>query len=136
MDPWIIFVICFVLFDLLLVAIVVWKRNQMRTFSSQELTYIRSHWIRIIDSFNGNVVGAIIDADKVLDYALARKGFQGSVGEKLKKAGPRFSDVNGVWRAHKYRNKLAHELGGVKFDEARDALSQFKRALNDLGAGL
>ena len=131
-----IFVICFILFDLFLVAIVVWRRKQMRSFSSQELTYIKSHWIRIIDSFNTNTAGAIIDADKILDYALSRKGFVGSVGEKLKKAGPRFTNLDGVWRAHKYRNKLAHELGGIKIEDARDALAQFKRALNDLGSNL
>ncbi len=136
MAPWIIFVICFVLFDLLLVVLVIWKRKQMKSFNSQELTYIKSHWIRIIDMFNTNTVGAIIDADKILDYALARRGFIGSVGEKLKKAGPRFSNLDGVWRAHKYRNKLAHELGRIKMEDARDALGQFKRALNDLGANL
>lgn len=136
MPIWVILVIAFLIFDLLIVAFVWWKKRQMHTFSSQELTYIKSHWIRIIDMFNTNTVGAIIDADKVLDYAMSRKGFSGSVGEKLKKAGPRFSNLDGVWRAHKYRNKLAHELGGVKMDEARDALGQFKRALNDLGANL
>lgn len=136
MSSWIIFLICFVLFDLFVVALVIWKRKQMKTFSSQELAYIKSHWIHIIDTFNTNTVAAVMDADKILDYALARKGFVGSVGEKLKKAGPRFSNLDGIWRAHKYRNKLAHELGRVKMDEAKDALGQFKRALNDLGAGL
>lgn len=136
MSQWIVFIILFVLFDLLVVVFIIWKRKQVRTFSSEELNYIKSHWIRIIDTFQTNTVSAIMDADKVLDYALGIKGFQGSVADKLKKAGPRFSDLNGLWSAHKYRNKLAHELGKVDMGEAKDALIQFKRALNELGANL
>ena len=78
----------------------------------------------------------IKDADKILDYALLREGFEGNLGEKLKAAGPRFSDLDGVWRAHKRRNRIAHELGDIDRDEAKRALKSFKKALNDLGAGL
>lgn len=79
---------------------------------------------------------AVLDADKLLDYALVRKGFQGSLGEKLKKAKNRFSDINGIWIAHKLRNKIAHELSNIDFREAKNALVSFKKGLKDLGADL
>ena len=79
---------------------------------------------------------AVLDADKLLDYALKEHGFKGALGEKMKAAGPRFSDLNGVWNAHKLRNRLAHEMMDLKRGEAQSALKNFKRALNDLGAGL
>lgn len=75
----------------------------------------------------------IMEADKVLDLALTELGFRGPLGEKLKKAGPRFSDINAVWRAHKLRNQLAHETGAqLSQKEAEGALRAFEKALHDL----
>lgn len=47
--------------------------------------------------------------DTVLDLALGELGFAGSLGDKLKKAGPRIPNLQAVWEAHKLRNQLAHE---------------------------
>lgn len=47
--------------------------------------------------------------DTALDLALGELGFAGSLGEKLKKAGPRIPNIQAVWDAHKLRNRLAHE---------------------------
>lgn len=47
--------------------------------------------------------------DTVLDLALGELGFGGSLGDKLKKAGPRIPNIQAVWEAHKLRNQLAHE---------------------------
>lgn len=79
-------------------------------------------------------VHSVMEADKVLDLALGELGFAGSLGEKLKKAGPRFSDAQAVWNAHKLRNTLAHEAGAhVPDAQAARALAAFERALRDLG---
>ena len=73
------------------------------------------------------------EADKVLDLALNELGFKGTVADKLKKAGPRFSDINAVWRVHKLRNTLAHETGArVSENEATNAMRVFEKAINDL----
>lgn len=126
----------FVILTFILATIVFFKQSQKSAFRPEEMAYINSHWIRIIDSFNSEPRYAVLDADKLLDYALSRKGFVGNVGDKLKKAKYRFSDLDGVWRAHKLRNRIAHELGTIDKEEARSALKHFKRALNDLGAEL
>lgn len=129
-------VLAFMLFDLLIFVFIFLKRAKRGHFTSEEIQYINSNWIRIIDSFNVHSKQGIMDADKLLDYALGKKGFEGNLGEKLKKSGAMFSDINGVWRAHKLRNRIAHELEEIDVYEAKKALQQFKTALNDLGAKL
>ena len=82
---------------------------------------------------------AVAEADKLFDHALRMSGAYGdTMGERLKNARPRFSDYatyDRVWRAHKLRNSLAHDVG---FDlvpsQAREALGDFERGLKDLGA--
>lgn len=78
----------------------------------------------------------IIEADKLLDKAMNEMGLPGkTMGEKLKKSGSRFSNLNGVWRAHKLRNAIAHEAGfEVSYKQAFNALAIYKQALMDLGA--
>lgn len=126
----------FMFFDLLIFVFILLKRAKRKHFEPEVIQYINSHWIRIIDSFNSNPKQGIMDADKLLDYALGRKGFEGNLGEKLKKSGAMFSDINGVWCAHKLRNHIAHELEEIDMYEAKKNLQQFKTALNDLGAKL
>jgi len=79
---------------------------------------------------------AVIEADKLLDYVLKGKKFRGeTLGERLKAAREAFSDNDGVWYAHKLRNRLVHEAEYEAMAyELRDALKHFERALKDLGA--
>lgn len=136
MPIWLTFLIIFLLLDFAL-TIWIFLRRRKKPFRPEELNYMRSHWIRILDSFDSHPREAVMDADKLVDYALMRQGFEGSLGEKLKKAGRRFSDLNGLWKAHKLRNEIAHELSDkLNKGEAKNALIQFKKALNDLGAKL
>ena len=87
-------------------------------------------------SGGGSLRDAVSEADKLLDYALKHNGVPGeTMGERMKSARSRFSDNNGVWRAHKLRNALAHE---ADFDlvpaQAKEAIDDFERGLKDLGA--
>lgn len=82
-----------------------------------------------------NPVLRIVEADKVLDLALTLQGFPGSLGEKLKAAGLRFSDLHAVWSAHKLRNTLVHDLQhSLQPEEAETAMRAFRQGLKDLGA--
>ena len=83
-------------------------------------------------SFTASIIGA----DKLLDKALIEMGIPGkTMGDRLKKAGGRFSNLNAVWRAHKLRNAIAHEADfEVSYNQASSALAAFKQALKDLGA--
>ena len=113
-----------------------WKKYRRKGLRPDQLQYIKAHWIRIIDSFDSHSHQAVMDADKLLDYVLKCYGYEGHLGEKLKVAKGHFSDLDGVWSAHKLRNTLAHEFKQLSQDEGRRALRQFKQALNDLGAKL
>jgi hypothetical protein len=76
----------------------------------------------------------IVEADKVLDEALRLLQFKGTLGEKLKAAGPRFSRINDLWSAHKLRNTLVHELKSAPDRTIIErALASYRQALRDLG---
>lgn len=79
---------------------------------------------------------AIIEADKLLDKAMTECGLVGkTMGERLKHSGSKFSELNKVWNAHKLRNAIAHEPNfEVSFQQAKNALDIYKKALKDLGA--
>ncbi|MDK2899408.1 MAG: hypothetical protein PWQ10_595 [Patescibacteria group bacterium] len=79
---------------------------------------------------------SVLNADKLVDQALRERGIKGqTMGERMKNSVNLFSDRNGIWTAHKLRNKIAHETDArVTYDEARLALGNFKKALKDLGA--
>jgi hypothetical protein len=79
---------------------------------------------------------SVSDADKLFDHVLQQQSFRGStMAERLKQAQTRLSDRESVWRAHKLRNSLAHD---ITFDlvpsQAKGALRDFERGLKDLGA--
>ncbi|MBD3270268.1 hypothetical protein GF376_01970 [Candidatus Peregrinibacteria bacterium] len=77
---------------------------------------------------------AILDADKLLDEILFKKGYQGSLGEKLKQSKRLFSNIDDVWIAHKIRNKIAHEMSyKPSKSEYQKAMTSFKKAYKDLG---
>ena len=81
-------------------------------------------------------ITTVIEADKLLDKALIEMGVSGkTMGDRLKKCGSRFSNLNGVWRAHKLRNAIAHESDlEISYKQAFNALQLYKQALKDLGA--
>lgn len=81
-------------------------------------------------------VTTIIEADKLLDKALMEMGVPGkTMGDRLKRSGDKFTDINAVWRAHKLRNAIAHETDlEISYKQAFNALNIYKQALKDLGA--
>jgi hypothetical protein len=100
---------------------------------------IRTRWSTIMATSNTGASGlksSINEADKLLDHAMKQLGYPGErMGDRLKLAGAQLSDRDAVWRAHKLRNALAHEVG---FDlvpsQAKEALRDFEQGLRDLGA--
>ena len=78
----------------------------------------------------------IIDGDKLLDKAMVEMGIPGkTMGDRLKRAGDKFTQLDAVWRAHKIRNMIAHESDfELSYRQAANALAIYKQALKDLGA--
>lgn len=79
---------------------------------------------------------SIINADKLLDKAMIEMGVPGkTMGDRLKRAGGKFSNLNAVWRAHKLRNAIAHESDfEISYKQSYNALAVYKQALKDIGA--
>ena len=78
----------------------------------------------------------VINCDKLLDKAMIEMGVPGkTMGDRLKRCGGRFTNVNAVWRAHKLRNVIAHETDfEISYKQALNAVAIYKQALRDLGA--
>ena len=123
--------LAFALFLALLLVIHVAMRRFKSGPSASAKAKVCSEWLRI--EKEQDVKHAVLNADKLLDYALAQHGYVGSLGEKLKKAGPLFSDLNGIWRAHKVRNGVAHEID-FRLDASthQHCMRVFRQALKDL----
>lgn len=79
---------------------------------------------------------SVMNADKLVDQALKCRGIKGeTMGERMKNSASMFSDRNSIWAAHKLRNRIAHESDVVvSYNEARQALGSFRKALKDLKA--
>lgn len=123
----------FVVVYLVVFVLIVLKRK--KSFTEKNRKYVALKWHEISHT---DARTCILEADKLLDFAFGK--FLGlnyskiSLGEKLKMKGGVFSDLNGVWFAHKLRNKIAHELDfRVSMAEFKRALSAFKKAFIDLG---
>ena len=110
----------------------VWMRSRRRSVGAAHAVRLVKHWraaIAVTDPAR-----RVLETEKILDAALTVLGFSGSFGDKLKKAGPRFTNVQSIWDAHKLRNRIAHEAGfGISDAEAKRATDAFARGLRDVG---
>jgi transposase len=121
----------------ILLALFVLIKGGKRKLTAQQQKFLNKQWETIVCEYEQNPQKAVMDADKLLGYLLEAKGYEGSIGEMLKKSGPIFKNVNNVWEAHKMRNKIAHEIGvTISPREVKSILSKFKSAFKDLGAKL
>jgi len=100
----------------------------------------RSRWLAIEQGLRQAETSSyqlsVLNADKLLDQAMKDRGCGGNTtAERMKVATPKWSQSQQVWAAHKLRNKIAHEPDfTVTYNEARQAMGAFKRALKELGA--
>jgi len=91
---------------------------------------------KLVQTNPASFVTTVINGDKLLDKALVEMGIPGkTMGDRLKRAGGKFTNLNAVWRAHKLRNAIAHESDiEISYKQAYNALAVYKQALKDLGA--
>ena len=127
-----------VLIGLVILAILALTRGHGRKLLNKE--QYRTSWLEIENNItkdnNASYQFAILSADKLLDKALRESDVPGeTMGDRLKHSDKLLQDINGVWAAHKLRNRIAHEVGGsVNKVVAKRMLTIYKNALKDLGA--
>ncbi|MBR2710124.1 hypothetical protein IKF02_00605 [Candidatus Saccharibacteria bacterium] len=111
------------------------KRNHKFNIEEYQTRFLRIE-NRLNKNNSATFALSIINADKLLDRAMHEAGIPGkTMGDRLKKAGGRFTNIDAVWRAHKLRNAIAHEDDlEITYRQAASALLIYKQALKDLGA--
>src|SRR5574337_1336719 len=132
----VIFLVAAIVFGLVILYLV--SRLGRRISRPLNRQYFDSHWTQLLERVKttDGMALAVIDADKLLDEALKKRGYKGkTMGERLVADRKDFSNNDGVWYAHKLRNRLVHEPGvRVRSTEAKNALAGIKQGLIDLGA--
>lgn len=125
------------IFGGILFVVVSFAKNSPRTL---DVDKYRSRWMNIEMKLNRDDVNSytvcIFEADKLLDQALREKGLSGkTMAERMKQCQGKWTNGNGVWAAHKLRNRLAHETDvKLDFERSRQALVAYKQGLKDVGA--
>lgn len=79
---------------------------------------------------------AIIEADKLVNDLLKQAGYPGdTMGERLMSIEKgQLLSLEGLWEAHKIRNKLAHDTNYfLRYAEARRAINLYADTLKELG---
>ena len=113
------------------------SRSGVQTLSRDQVS-TRWQTIQTMASSGGGngLRQAINEADKLLDHVMRQQGASGgTMADRMRSFNNRFSDRDSVWRAHKIRNSLAHDVGyDLVASQAKEALTDFHRALTDLGA--
>jgi hypothetical protein len=133
-SPWILLLIIAGLILFFGLYILFYRKQRLQ---SADIRYLQKHWKEAQDLVSEHPDKAVLKADKLLDFALKKAGFEGSLGEKMKAAKAVFRDNNAVWSAHKLRNRIAHEIDiKVSTQQANTALKGFKKAFADLGVSL
>ncbi len=133
----ILFFSAILIFGGLLFAVISMAKNSPR---SLDVDKYRSRWMKIETALSRNdehsYIVCILEADKLLDQALREKGLSGkTMAERMKQCQGKWSNGNGVWAAHKLRNRLAHETDvRIDYERSKQALVAFKQGLKDVGA--
>jgi hypothetical protein len=100
----------------------------------------RSRWLSIETGLSRDNTSShtlcVLNADKLLDQALRDRGISGkTMAERMKNCQGKWTNGNGLWAAHKVRNRLAHETDAtIDYDRAKQALIAYKQGLKDVGA--
>lgn len=80
---------------------------------------------------------AIIEADIMLDDILRGRGYEGAgLADRLKQVNASLlPSLDGVWDAHRIRNRIAHEGSAFKLEEriAHRTIQSYRRAFVELG---
>ena len=133
----VLFIAAVLIFGGLLFIVISLAKNSPRTIDQDKY---RSRWMSIEtklkrDDQNTHIV-CVLDADKFLDQALRDRGLSGkTMAERMKQCQGKWTNGNGVWAAHKLRNRLAHETDvRIDYERARQALIAYKQGLKDMGA--
>lgn len=118
------------------------RKSSNRKTNGLNKEEIKLKWLQVEETSSlggpSNFKTAIMEADKLVDFALILKGAKGNnMGERLKDSKKLFNNYkkyDNLWYAHKTRNSIAHDINhDLLANEAKKSLNYFKEALIELG---
>jgi len=123
---------------ILAVGILLLLRGKGVRISSADKAKVYKAWTQVRELENGDdhaKVRAIMEADKLLDWCLQLIGIPGhTMGDRLKNSRGVLRNLDDVWKAHKLRNQLAHELDARPGSgEVHAAVRAFELAIKQVG---
>lgn len=95
---------------------IILKRTEIETLAESNNSYELRH--------------GLMEADKLVDYILKAKGYQGATfADRLCQAEVYIDKATyqAVWDGHKVRNKLAHDDSHISDDEIKNAIKKLLR---------
>jgi len=102
-----------------------WRRNRLNSSAKDRAVRRLAQLSTLQDPHR-----RVLEADAILEATLTDLGYTGTMADKLKKAGRYIPGLNDVWRAHKLRNRIAHEPGTIVAERDIDeAVLALKRAV-------
>ena len=118
------------------ILIVFWLRKRKPSSLNVEEFNHKWHEAQALCASKATWPLAIISADALLDEALKKLRFKGkTMGERLVSAQHEIKNNDGIWFAHKLRNKLvSDDPQKLKKKDVVEALVGIRAALRDLGA--
>jgi len=123
MEKIIFLIILFISIDIIFIFLIFFRKKKL---SKTLLKKINTHLKRISTLPLKN---QILEYDKIIDLILKEKGYQGTLGEKMKS----FKASEKLWKAHKFRNKLAHEIDFHPSKKSQQiAVEDFKKEIKNL----
>lgn len=114
-------------------------KSLLRTYEPPSGGGAVSRWEEVVRHFESTKEAewkfAVIEADKLVDDLLKKAGYPGdTMGERLMNIEQgQLLSLQGLWEAHKIRNKLAHDINYfLRYAEARQAIKLYEEALKEL----
>ena len=129
MNNFLSFLIIFIALDMV---IVVFLYRTFRSPYKKISTEKRSYFKKIFDDITttSDYKMKLIEYDSLLNTILTERNIQGTLAEQLKQYAPQTPYEDDIWKAHKLRNKVVHEISyEPSKKELQEALGVFQKII-------
>jgi len=105
------------------------KYSKPRKLSKWRISFYKDELIKC-DSYSNSE--KIIKYDKILNHILKDYWLKWGLWDQLKKKPAIIKDIQEIWRLHKIRNIIAHDLSGMSEVKLEIDATKYKKELNKL----
>ncbi|MDD2487235.1 MAG: hypothetical protein PHS92_02615 [Candidatus Gracilibacteria bacterium] len=116
----------FLLVIVLGMAILFFVKRKKKGLSGERIEFYKKE---IKKCYYSSASEKILRYDKILNHILKDFGYEGTLGEQLKKNPAVIGNIQEIWKLHKVRNQIAHELGQLSEVKLINDAKKFEREL-------